>query len=156
MCVYKISDETFTPLFVIFSRDLYIYVLTFLSKKSTYFWCVCVCVGKKRTKYVMFIINRAKSISYVQIYVFFSFGLIFSSYIYKNINSLTVCVCFGRWWYFWSIYIFLICFLSFYIDNFVGSSQKKLFKKIIERGWWCGGGVIIIRNGMTEKRPYVL
>jgi hypothetical protein len=33
--------------------------------------------------------------------------------------------------------------------------KKKLFKKIIERG--CGGGgVIIIRNGMTEKRPYVL
>lgn len=77
-------------------------------------------------------------------YMFFSFGLIFSSYIYKNINSLTVCVCFGRWWwwYFWSIYIFLICFLSFYIDNFVGSSQKKLFKKIIERG--CGVVVVLL------------
>jgi hypothetical protein len=82
VCVYKISDENFTPLFFFQSRLIYIYFI--FCQKKIYIFLVCVCVsGKKRTKYVMFIINRAKSISYVQIYVFF-FRVNYSElYIYK-------------------------------------------------------------------------
>ena len=55
---------------------------------------------------------------------------------------------FGPYIFFW--FVFWVSTLTILLVL----HKKNYLKKIIERG--CGGGVIIIRNGMTEKRPYVL